>query len=220
VRGAAIYRVTAIAATALVFTGFARTFYLHAWFASRPLEALYIAHGVVFTSWFVVLLAQVFLVASGRTDVHRRLGVVGGGVALAMVVLGPLVALDAARHGMPLDFLATPLGDILVFAVLVGAALCFRKRRAIHSRLMLVATIAILPPAIARLPTDFFAGPVEVFGATDLFLIVVIAWDTIAQRRLHPAYVWGGLLLIVSHPLRIALAGTDTWLAVARWLVA
>jgi hypothetical protein len=70
------------------------------------------------------------------------------------------------------------------------------------------------------LPTDFFAGPVEVFGANDLILLAAVAWDTIASRRLHPAFVWGGLFLIASQPLRVALGETETWMTVARWLVA
>jgi hypothetical protein len=220
VRGSAIYRVAAITATALVFAGFARTFYLRAWFASQPLPTLYIAHGLVFTSWFVVLVGQVLLVANGRADLHRRLGVGGGIIALAMVVLGPLVAVDAARHGMSLEFLLTPLADVFVFAILIGTALWFRNRRAVHSRLVVVATVAILPPVIARLPSSFFAGPLEVFGTTDLLLGIVVAYDTIARRKLHPAYLWGGALLVASHPLRVVLASTSTWLCIARWLVA
>jgi hypothetical protein len=50
---------------------------------------------------------------------------------------------------------------------------------------MLVATIAIFPPAVARLPFDFFAGALEVFGATDLALLACVAYDTAAHRRLH-----------------------------------
>jgi hypothetical protein len=31
--------------------------------------------------------------------------------------------------------------------------------------------------------------------------------------------LWGGLLLVVSGPLRLALAHTDGWLATSDWLV-
>lgn len=220
VRGSALYRVVAIAAVALVFAGFARTFYLRSLFAPKPLAALFVVHGIVFTSWFVVLVAQVFLVARRRVDLHRQLGVIGALIALAMVILGPFVAIDAARHGMSLEFLATPLGDIAVFAILVAAALWFRRRPEIHKRLMATATIAILPPAIARLPSDWFAGPLEVFGTTDMIVIAVIAWDTLQRRRLHPAFLWGGLLLIASHPARVMFSETGTWLSIARYLTA
>ncbi|HEY5944265.1 MAG TPA: hypothetical protein VIV40_02190 [Kofleriaceae bacterium] len=208
----------AIAAAALVFAGFARTFYLRSLFSPGPLTALFVVHGIVFTSWFAVLIVQVFLVAGRRVDLHRQLGVVGAVIALAMVILGPLAAINAARHGMSLEFLATPLADIIVFALLVGTALWFRRRPDIHKRLMATATIAILPPAVARLPSDWFAGPLEVFGTTDVILLAVIVWDTVQRRRLHPAFLWGGLLLIASHPLRVMFAETSVWLSIARWL--
>jgi hypothetical protein len=39
-------------------------------------------------------------------------------------------------------------------------------------------------------------------------------------RRLHPATLWGGLLVVGSGPLRLAIALTDAWLAFANWTVA
>jgi hypothetical protein len=119
-----------------------------------------------------------------------------------------------------LVFLVIPLFDILVFAILVTAALYYRRRSDIHKRLMIIATIAILPPAIGRLHFAFIRanGPPAFFGLADLILLACIFYDVVSHRRLHPAYLWGGLLLIASHPLRLLLGGTGVWLAFARWL--
>jgi hypothetical protein len=86
---------------------------------------------------------------------------------------------------------------------------------------MLLAALNLLPPAIARLPLHFIeaGGPLVFFGLTDLCVLAAVAFDTYKQRRLHPAFAWGALLLIASHPLRILLAGTDAWLRFATWLV-
>jgi hypothetical protein len=85
---------------------------------------------------------------------------------------------------------------------------------------MLTATISILVAAIARLPFAFIqaGGPPVFFGLTDLVLLACIFYDTVAHRRLDPAYLWGGLLVVVSQPLRLALGGTAAWLAFAHWL--
>src|SRR5207253_1731970 len=66
----------------------------------------------------------------------------------------------------PLSFLTIALGDMLVFASLVGAAFYFRRRADTHKRLMLLATIAILAAAVARLPFAFIQqyGPLAFFG--------------------------------------------------------
>jgi len=37
------------------------------------------------------------------------------------------------------------------------------------------------------------------------------------RGRLQPVALWGGLLIIISQPLRLAVSGTDSWLAFARW---
>ncbi|HEX7956980.1 MAG TPA: hypothetical protein VF508_08565, partial [Pyrinomonadaceae bacterium] len=55
-----------------VFAGFSRSYYLRPYFETKSLGALLHLHGVVFTSWLVLLLAQTLLVASGRTRLHRR----------------------------------------------------------------------------------------------------------------------------------------------------
>jgi hypothetical protein len=221
------YVLLAVVASLLVFAGFARTYYLKVYFEARPLPPLVHLHGFVFTCWFVLFLVQVTLVAVKRTDLHRRLGVAGGLLALLMLLVGVTTAIAAAKRGFgppggppPLVFLTIPFGDILVFSILVGAGFYFRRQSETHKRLMLLATIGILTPAIARLPFAFIlaAGPLAFFGLTDLFLAACVFYDTVARRRLHPAYLWGGLLIVVSQPLRLALGGTGVWLTFARWL--
>ena len=40
----------------------------------------------------------------------------------------------------------------------------------------------------------------------------------IAHGRIHPAFLWGGVLLMLSLRVRFAVGRTDAWLAVAGWL--
>jgi len=58
------------------------------------------------------------------------------------------------------------------------------------------------------------------FVASDLFVAAVWLHDLASLRRLHPASLWGGLFVVLSQPLRLAIAGTGAWLAVARALAA
>lgn len=211
---------------ATVFAGFARTYYLRGWFFADPLPGILHLHGLVFTSWIVLLMAQTTLVASGRTDIHRRLGIAGGFLAALMVAVGIVTAIHGARRGSapmgipPLRFMVVPLGDITVFTGLVTAAFLYRRKAEIHKRLMMCATIAILAPATSRLPFAFIrqTGIVAIFGLADLALLACIAYDLITRRKVHPAYWWGGLVILASQPLRIMLAGTPGWMAFAHWL--
>ena len=83
---------------------------------------------------------------------------------------------------------------------------------------MLLATIAVLTAAIARLPYVLPLGPLAFFGLTDLLVLAAMAYDRWTRGRVHPALLWGGLFLIASQPLRMAIGGTGTWLAFATWL--
>jgi hypothetical protein len=164
-------------------------------------------------------------VAVKRVHVHRRLGIIGGLLASAMVVVGFLTAIAAARRGASpaggppaLQFLVIPLGDILVFASLVGSGLFFRRQPQTHKRLLMLATISLLTAAVARLPHVGPLGPLAFFGLTDLFIVVCLVYDRVVRGRIHPALIWGGLFIVLSQPLRLLLAGTDLWLAFATWL--
>jgi len=94
------YTGLAVVAAAIVFAGFARTYYLRDLFGGPPLPPLVHLHGALFTSWLVLLLSQVTLVAAKRTHIHRRLGVAGGVLAAFMIVVGTITAIQAARRGV------------------------------------------------------------------------------------------------------------------------
>ena len=219
----------AIVAGLVVFAGFAPSFYLKGMFGAPDLSPLLLLHGVVMTLWFVLFMVQVRLVAAGRTDLHRRVGVFGAVLFTLLVVVALTTAIDAGRRGASpapgvpaLAFMAIPFTDIAVFGVLVGTALWVRRRSDTHKRLMLLATLSILTPAIARIPLDFIrqAGLPMFFGLTVLAVIVCVVVDSVKNRRLHPAFGWGGALVVASLPLRVMMAGTKTWTQFATWLVA
>jgi hypothetical protein len=60
----------------------------------------------------------------------------------------------------------------------------------------------------------------SVLALSTLFILPLVVWDWKTLRRLHPATLWGGLLVVASGPLRLAIAFTDGWLAFADWAVA
>jgi uncharacterized membrane protein YozB (DUF420 family) len=215
----------AIASALTVFIGFAPSYYLSGTFGGRPLTTLVHVHGAVATAWIVLFLTQTSLIAAKRTDLHRRLGVAGALLAALLLVVGYLTAVEGARLGVtppggppPLSFLAVPIGTLAVFAILVGAGLAQRRRSETHKRLMLLATISILTPAIARMRYIWEGGPLLPIGGTCLFVVACLLYDRLSHGRIHPAFLWGGIFVMATLPGRFALGETDAWLAVARWL--
>jgi hypothetical protein len=227
--GSRLYAWFALVAAVTIFAGFGRTLYLRSISGAPPLSTLLLVHGIVMTTWFVLFCAQVWLAATGHLRWHRRLGWLGAVVALAVIYVGVDAAIDAGRrgvgpaHGVSMQmFMAIPLFDMPVFALLVGIALWLRRRPDIHKRLMLLASLGMLTPAIARIPLPLIqaGGPPLYFGLALGIVGACIAVDTIKQRRLHPAFGWGGALIFAMVPLRLVVAETELWRRLAGWLVA
>jgi len=222
----------ALAMVLTVFVGFSPTFYLRKAFAAPTISGLLVLspllhiHGLVFTTWILLFVVQTRLVAGRRIALHRRLGYGALFLAVVMVVVGILAAVDAARRGAtppggppPLAFMIIPFADMVIFSTLVAAGAWFRRRSEIHRRVMLVATIAILTAAIARIPGVLAGGPLAFFALTDLFVVVGMVYDRMTRGRVHPAYWWAGGALLLSQVGRLALSGTAVWLAFATWMV-
>jgi hypothetical protein len=215
----------AIALALTAFVGFAPTYYLRGLSDYPPLPPLVHVHGVVLTAWLLLFVAQTSLVAAHRTDLHRRLGVAGAVLAALVLVVGWLTAIEGARRGVtppggppPLAFLSVPLGTIVVFAMLVGTGLALRSQRDVHKRLMLLATIATITPAIARFRYYGFGGPQVAIGGTCTFVLVCMLYDKLSHGRVHPVFLWGGLFAMLTLPMRFAIGGTDLWHSFALWL--
>ena len=205
-----------------VFVGFSRTYYLKDLYGTPELPARFHVHGLLFTTWMVFLVVQTGLVATRRTALHRRLGVAGGVLALAMTVAAMAMTLDLARRRaaapteIALAFTIVPFFTVIVFPVLVGAALFYRRQPEAHKRLMLIATLELVTAGVARIPG---AGSMPLFFVlTDLGLVAILAYDVIARGRPHAATVWGGLFLIATQAIRTTAGATATWIAFARIL--
>lgn len=221
------YTGMAIVAAVVVFVGFAPTFFLRASYQSTPLPTYLRVHGFLFATWIALFIAQTSLVAARRTHVHRRLGWAMTALATVMVVVGTTAGIwsmrrqvDAGFAEQAQAFLTTPLFSMVAFAAFVAAAITLRRDPQTHKRLMLLATISILDAAVARLPFEFLrTSNWNYLPTTDVFLLAAILYDVASRRTVHPAYIWGGLLLVVEQVLRIPVGDTAAWQAIAHTII-
>ncbi len=200
-------------ALGVVLSGFAKTYYLKGLFGAPSLPLLLHAHGAVMTAWFLLFFTQVALIRAKRVDLHRLLGIAG--VACACVLIP--IALATARQLVvrSLDDPDLPIAaaiagydavSLAVFALLVGAALGWRRRSDIHKRLMTLATLSLLGPPLARLMGDQAA-----VLASNGMVLLPVAVDTIWHRRLHPAFGWGAALVVLSTHAALAVVTSPGW---------
>jgi hypothetical protein len=225
------YSGVAVLMAIIVFVGFAQTFYMRSYFGApttitgaTTLVPMTILHGLVFTSWVVLFVVQTALVASRRVAVHRRLGTAGVVLAAMMAVLGLTTAFAAAGRGStalgftPIEFLAIPFFDIVLFVGFVTAAVLRRREKEAHKRLMLLAYVAIIPAAVARIPGAGALGPglfILAFG----FAAAGAAYDYWSRHKVSSIYWWGLAILVLSVPGRIAVSSTPAWQSFAGALV-
>ena len=200
---------------AIVLIGFARTLFLRPLFQVPAIPWYVYVHGSVMSAWIVLFVVQTSLVAAHRTDLHRRLGVLAAVLAVSMVILAIVLtfqipstfstrAAAGASFREPMQIMWGNVGTIILFPTLVATALWKRRRSDVHKRLMLLASMALVGPALGRIQafpslwgitaaapviTAFFAiFPI----AADLMLpLTLVGHDLLTTRRLHRATLWG-----------------------------
>ena len=207
-----------------VFLGFARSYYLAGMFHAPLPHAIIHVHGALFSSWILFLLAQTTLVAAGRTDVHRRIGIAGFLLACLMVVVGVGAATNSlARNFAPPGVDAKtvyiiPITDMLIFSVLVFFAYRARFDSAAHKRIIIIATVALMIAAIARWPFSAVQGnPLAAQLVSYTFLLMLVAYDLWSTRKIHRATIWASVFLIFVQLIRFPIGQGAMWHAFATW---
>jgi len=214
--------VMACAVIVTVFAGFAPTFYLRGSFTqTRPMSVLLHVHGIVFSAWVSLFLVQTLLIARGARRLHQRFGWVGAGIAAAMISLVAAAVIEELRraNGFPPPPLALALSafDIIVFAMLVGTALYFRKRPDWHKRFMLSATIVLLGAPMFRAVVHSLGrgdmAKVSIVSTllVDAFFLPCFAYDLLTRRRIHPAYLVALALIVLDQVAQATVVSWTPW---------
>jgi hypothetical protein len=230
-----------------LLVGFAPSLYLRLFFDVPPIPGYLHVHGAVLTSWFVWLVVQTSLVRTGRTATHRRLGVIGAVIAVAVVFAGPMATVGAVgrlrAEGFDWDTDMSALSDlgvegvpmirfmaqvvwanfmsIAVFAGLVVSAILLRGYPQVHKRLMLLASVAIVGPALARISRwPVFGGEDGPFvpGVLLALLVAVIVHDLVAMRRVHKGTIYGGGAIVIATIVQQLIADSEFGRSVVRML--
>lgn len=207
-------------------------------------------HGALAGAWLLLFLTQAILVTTRRMTLHRRLGVAGPFMAVAMIAVGTLTVVDLARRGHDLsgdlarvavppgspalggeEFavgIFPPLLGVANFGILTGLGLWFRKRPAVHKRLMLLALGPLVAPPLIHLSGHLIGRWPDLYSPLT-FAIPIVAnallfgpavHDKLSSGRVHPISLWVPVLLIVeTFGLTAVVMPSDEWRRFATWLV-
>ncbi|HWI85824.1 MAG TPA: hypothetical protein VNT42_05805 [Sphingomonas sp.] len=194
-----------IAMTLVIVAGFSLQLGMgRSTFSSPPLVH---AHAIVFMGWVTIFLLQNIFAAGGSMALHRRLGWIGAGWIVAMLVLGCMVTVALVRRGQvpfffrPRHFLIFDPAALFTFAGLTIAAIRLRRRTDWHRRLHYCAMAQLLGPGIGRLLPMPLLVPwayEATFVGSMVFPLVGVLHDVRRGCPVHPAWRWGIATMVVS----------------------
>ena len=182
-----------------VFGGFGMTYLFPlASGTLRPAPPVVHLHGIVFMSWMILLLVQPALIGYRNVALHRSLGTFGIAVGTGVIFTGGLITIVGMGHANPsapffYDLMYLSLLAIGGFAVLFTLAIRHVRDPENHRRLILFATIPLLPPGINR--TYQVLGQLDYLPvlATYLTMAIIAAAIVVQDWRAH-----GGKLTFAS----------------------
>lgn len=207
------FRTLATAMALTIVLGFSAQFLMgRSTFTARPLVHV---HGVAFMTWVAIFVAQAWFATRGSMALHRRLGWFAAGWVVVLVIMGCWLTVDIVQRGttpfffQPQHFLvANPL-TVFAFASLTAAAIALRKQPGWHMRLHICALTAIIGPAFGRLlPMPFlipYAFEIAVIAGL-VFPLVGIVRDWRMKGRIHTAWLWGVVPVLILLPLTSLIA--------------
>lgn len=195
------------------------------------------AHGLAMILWCAMLIAQASLVRLGRPALHRQLGKLS-------YVLVPLIVITTVNFihfrvqgvtqlgNLGLYLLALILNALVVFVILFGLAIYYRRDRAMHSRYMLCTIFPLFTPITDRLIGAHMPSlvglvpridgapilPTVGFLLADAMLVALAVWDWRVNRRVNVFPVALGLL-VAYHVSVLTFYRWPAWEGFGAWFV-
>lgn len=165
-------------------------------------------HGVLMLGWLAILVTQNLLIQRGKIALHRKIGRLGGGLALMICLTGLYTGYMAVQlERFPpfftnAYFLALTFTEMLVFAIMVVWAIMLRRQTQWHRRIMIGATIIALEPAFGRLlPMPLLGdwGEWIILICQLVFVVVLARHDRKIIGHIHPATMASGAIITAVH---------------------
>ena len=188
-------------------------------------------HAALMVTWLLLLVTQTSLVATGRLRLHRTLGVLSLGVAVALLLA--LISVAVVRYGQLTELGLGPfvsnilflqIRSIVLFPTFYLWAIAARQTAPeTHKRMMLLATLMLLDAAIARMGWLPGASTVSTYDGVHAYLLLLLVpalvYDLLRYGRVHRAYVIGLALLLPWIVVTHFLWNAPWWHATATALM-
>ena len=213
----------ACSAALIAAIGFSRRYLLPVAAGTFEAPAIVHLHGIITFTWIAFVILQAALVLTGRTALHRSVGMAGIALGTLLVYTASQVAiLQLARElrdggPSPREFVATLLSLPLLVTGMLGFGFANVDRPEIHKRLMMLATFVILTPALARIIQLFDSSLSRLMRndlaglASDALVVLTIVYDARTRGKPHSAYLVGGGCILLIQIAVLVMRSTPYW---------
>lgn len=184
-------------------------------------------HALMMLAWIGMLVAQPMLIRSRQLAWHRRMGKASY-VVVPLMIIGALVLAQLRMHSVPPQMLHVQqfilylgVSASLLFVVLWGLGVRYRRDTALHARFMVATALTLIDPSLARVMIFWVpAVPPPLyqwisFGVVYAVLVLLIALDPLPRGRKAFMGVLG--LFIAMHVSIVLVPGTAAWQRFATW---
>ena len=162
-----------------------------------PIRPMLHAHALLMGSWFALVVFQTGLIGRGNVALHKTLGAFSPILVAAMLPVGILVSYEnMIRTGEPQIFYGNSV-NAAFFTLYYLMALNWRKTADLHKRFMLLASLSLMFPALARLGYVFHLNPFAVLPMWLVLLFALPVYDFVRERKIKRATAVGLVLTLV-----------------------
>ena len=151
----------------------------------------------------MLVIAQSFLISKRNHKLHMKLGWWSVALATLVLVSGLIVTMEFYERRNDWPFTLGSLISFGMFALFYVLGITMRKDRAFHKRMMIFATIALMPAATNRFAFVFgidpgLSGPIWIMTAMLVPIYDLFTIRSISRASLVAIAVWIAMIMIVG----------------------
>lgn len=195
-------------------------------------------HGITLILWCLMLIAQAYLIRANKRPIHKQVGKFSYGLVPVLFFSTLDLLHYRLRNSQTLGtmdyfFVALVVNALIVFGILYGLAIFYRKQPSLHARYMLCTIFPLFTPATDRIIFNFFKpmvqylptiegnpiAPVAGFFLADLLLVGLCVWDWRSHKKFN-AFPIALALLLVYHYSVLNFYKFQFWKSFSGWFVA
>jgi hypothetical protein len=169
-------------------------------------------HGASILLWYILFVYQARLVGIKNIQRHKKMGQMSFALTVVIIISGITIGATNYQVMKMSGMLLANVVFIFCFGVLYSFAIKYRFKPDVHKRLMLLASIAMLPPAISRIAA-VFGLDYMVMGRPFLllFFLALIIYDYRKTKKVQKSTIIGIVFIILVNSAIGPVGSSDAW---------